>query len=163
MALVALGAHAQRLIELAGAVRTGVRRMDQQVNLAAAESGLDLLAAHHQIAGLGLKAEPVKRRLAQGAFDPIAKIRWDLDSTRLERPRECGLQLPFRLRRLQRRPIHPDPCASARGSGAHIRSDGSVWTQSQTDERRARSGLPRQDARAFRDVIRAGGRGTALA
>src|SRR5689334_22568630 len=79
---------APALVDALATIFARVERVQKEVDLAGAGSGLDLVGTGDQIAGARLHAQPVQRRLPQRLLDTRAKVAWNLDGVRLERALE---------------------------------------------------------------------------
>jgi hypothetical protein len=90
------GSDAQRLIELAAAVGAGIGGVNQQVNVAAPERRLDLLAAGEQGPGTRFEAKPIEYSLPQRRLDPLTQIgQEEIPSPVLNARDKAALSLPL--------------------------------------------------------------------
>jgi hypothetical protein len=151
-ALLLASADPPGLVEAAIAVPAGIRRMDQQVNLAGAGSLLDALGAVDQRPAAGFEAEAVERLAAERGFDAFAQVRRNLDVIRLEGAGEGALQLALGIRLVERLAADADPGATARCPGANVGSDLAIGAEGEPDQLLARRRPPGEDAAALGDV-----------
>ena len=62
------------LIQRAASIRSGIGRMDQQMQLATPSRGLDSLCTGDPRAGARFEPESVEHRLAQRRFGPLSQV-----------------------------------------------------------------------------------------
>jgi hypothetical protein len=141
--------YAPRLVKGAVAVLACIGGVNEQVNLAGTGRHLNLLRSIDQRPAARFQAKAVERLLAEGGFDLLAEIGWNLDVIRLEGAGEGALELALGIGFVERLAADADPRAAARSAGADIGCDLSVGAKGEPDQLLARRRPPREDAGAL--------------
>jgi hypothetical protein len=141
-----------RLVERAAPVIACIGCVDEEVDLARTGCILYALEAVHELAGTGLHAQPVERRLAKRGLGPFAKIGRDLDFVRLEGPLERALQPSLGICSIELGASDADPRPAARCTGADVGGNAVIGAEREPDQLVPCSLAPGEDARPLGNV-----------
>jgi hypothetical protein len=144
------------LVKAPATVVSGIGRVEQEVNLARTGGILDPIRTADELAGARFHSETIESGLLESRLCSFSKIRRNGKAARLECALEGGLELSRTIGSIEFAARYTNPGPAAGCTCPYVGGNTAIRTERKADEIAARTCAPRQNAGAFRPIVRLG-------